>query len=188
MGASCGDGGCRQAGGWHTRIPRASWQLPALQSGDLSLPGAGTCTPGCHPCGSPTPRGHRAFTPQLTQTGDPIWDPKTPTIACFHISPRPAPGVQDSSTTGVFRDISQTSSGVQPILRSHSPPRPLTPSQPLRVSPPHPWGPQQRPEQPLPQAGGADLLLLIPAVLGVFDQLDLKELQRSEPLPGQGAH
>lgn len=93
---------------WGWDVPKAGRQTPKCPLCGRGR--AGSSTPGCHPCGSPTSRGHRAFTLQLTQTGDPIWDPKTPTVACFlpHISPRPAPGVQDRSTTGIFRDISQS--------------------------------------------------------------------------------
>lgn len=131
MGASCGDGGCCQAGGWRTRIPRASWQLPALQSGGLSFPGAGTrrrqagrppnvpsaagdgLAPAAQAAVPAAPQLHRGI--ELSPRNSPKWAPgQTPTSACFlpRISPRFAPclgpGVQARSTTGIFRDASQS--------------------------------------------------------------------------------
>lgn len=51
----------------------------------------------------------------------------------------------------------------------------------------HPWGLQQCPQQPLPEAGGADLLLLILSVVGVLQQLDFMESQLGEPLMREGS-
>lgn len=77
------------------------------------------------------------------------------------------------------------SRGVEPPPPSpRQPPssRALSSHRSPRLSPPHPRGPQQCPQQPLPEAGGADLLLLVLTVVGVLHQQDLIECQLGEPL------
>lgn len=159
MGASCRDGGCRQAGGWHTRIPRASWQLPALQSGALSFPGAGTCrrqagrppnVPSVAGDGlAPAPQAAIPAAPRLHEGIElspcnspkpvtPFGTPKPRLLPAF--CPIFHPDLLREFRTGAPRaslgTFPKAGSGVQPIYGSHSPPRtPDTITTPPSVTP-----------------------------------------------------